>query len=190
MSIQPALLVNLALLVSCYLIGSFSFAIICARLCNIQDPRTIGSYNPGATNMQRYAGKPIAAIVLILDASKGVLAVSFFDTESWQLLGLFVAIIGHIFPLYYNFRGGKGVATALGGMLAFSLLIGAYLLLVWLTTYLVVKKSFVGALATFTVLPFILIWEKGLATQPLLFSIGLLALLIFTHRSNIRSAMR
>ncbi|MFT7401642.1 MAG: glycerol-3-phosphate acyltransferase PlsY, partial [Hydrogenophaga sp.] len=125
--------------VAAYLIGSLSFAVLVSRMMGLNDPRTYGSKNPGATNVLRSGSKPAAVITLLLDALKGwlpVVAVTWWG-DTWglgegtvALVGL-AAFLGHLFPVFFRFQGGKGVATAAGVILAFEPWLGLATLLTW-----------------------------------------------------------
>ncbi|MGD2161202.1 MAG: glycerol-3-phosphate 1-O-acyltransferase PlsY, partial [Gammaproteobacteria bacterium] len=133
-----------------YLIGSVSTAIITCKLMGLDDPRNVGSNNPGATNVLRHGGKKAAIITLIGDMLKGlfpVIAVTQIEPvyTAIALTGL-GAFFGHIFPVYYGFKGGKGVATYYGVLLGYSWLAGLAALLIWLLTALASKISSLSAL--------------------------------------------
>jgi glycerol-3-phosphate acyltransferase PlsY len=170
-----------------YLLGSLSFAILLSRLTGSPDPRASGSGNAGATNMLRLAGKKLAILTLIGDVCKGVIPVLIaawvgLDPRQQAWVGLY-AVLGHLFPLYFRFKGGKGVATA-GGMLlglyppAALLAIAAWLL----TFYLTRTSSLASLIATPLSLP-LLAWQEPHALVPM----SLLTLLIvWRHRGNLR----
>ena len=133
-----------------YLIGSFSTAIITCKIMGIDDPRKTGSHNPGATNVLRHGGKKAAIITLLGDSLKGlipVLVVSQLQTDTLiiALVGLF-ALLGHVFPIYYGFKGGKGVATYYGVILGMNLLAGLIAVAIWLGMAAIVKISSLSAL--------------------------------------------
>lgn len=146
---------NLLLLVAAaYLIGSLSFAVIVSKLMGLDDPRTYGSNNPGATNVLRSGNKKAAALTLLGDALKGWIAV-FLAQQAAPHLGLgdqaiaicaVAATLGHMWPIFFNFKGGKGVATALGILLALNAWMGLGLLVIWLFMAKVVKISSLSAL--------------------------------------------
>ena len=123
-----------------YLIGSLSFAVIVSRVMGLSDPRTFGSKNPGATNVLRSGSKAAAILTLLLDAAKGwlpVMLVKWYGQAyglgdgTMAMVGL-AAFLGHVFPVFFNFAGGKGVATALGVLLGFSGWLGLAVALIWL----------------------------------------------------------
>ena len=143
-----------------YLIGSISTAIITCKLMGLEDPRSVGSNNPGATNVLRHGGKKAAIITLIGDMLKGlvpVILVTIIEPAATAiaLTGL-GAFLGHVYPVYYGFKGGKGVATYYGVLLGFSWITGIAALLVWLLTALISKISSLSALMSALCAPFIL----------------------------------
>ncbi len=172
-----------------YLVGSISTAIIVCKALNLPDPRTQGSNNPGATNVLRIGGKRAAAITLIGDGLKGALPVlaavySGFDLVDATWIAL-AAFLGHVYPIFFGFKGGKGVATFLGALFALGLLIGTSFALIWLFVAKVLKISSLSALIATLLTPvfFFFLTENQDAT----YIIALMSLLIFyTHRSNIK----
>ncbi len=171
-----------------YLIGSLSSAILICKLLRLPDPRTKGSGNPGATNVLRIAGKKTAAAVLLLDALKGFLPVYFASTTLhfnllWQGFVALAAVIGHIYPVFFGFKGGKGVATFLGGILALSWPLGVMLLAIWLVMAKLFHYSSLAALTMAVLSPFLgLLFYRPVVVVP----IFLMAfLLVYHHRSNI-----
>ena len=170
-----------------YLAGSLSTAVLVCRALGLPDPRTEGSRNPGATNVLRLGGRLPAALTLVGDALKGylpvVVAALVFDHPPSVALVALAAFLGHLYPVFFDFRGGKGVATALGALLGVSLTVGALALLVWLAVSLTFRRSSVAALATFALVPAFLLIE-GLRVHAVLF-VGVAALLFYTHRANI-----
>ncbi|MGD2052682.1 MAG: glycerol-3-phosphate 1-O-acyltransferase PlsY [Gammaproteobacteria bacterium] len=173
-----------------YLIGSVSTAIITCKLMGLDDPRNVGSNNPGATNVLRHGGKKAAIITLIGDMLKGlfpVIAVTQIEPvyTAIALTGL-GAFFGHIFPVYYGFKGGKGVATYYGVLLGYSWLAGLAALLIWLLTALASKISSLSALVSALCAP-LLLWQVTHSTE-LTITLGLMtALLYWRHRSNVRN---
>jgi glycerol-3-phosphate acyltransferase PlsY len=173
-----------------YLVGSVSTAIITCKLMGLEDPRSVGSNNPGATNVLRHGGKKAAIITLIGDMLKGlvpVIAVTMIEPAAGAiaLTGL-GAFLGHVFPVYYGFKGGKGVATFYGVLLGFSWMAGIAALLVWLLTAFVSKLSSLSALVSALSAPFIL-WYSSHSPE-LTVMLGLMtALLFWRHRSNVRN---
>ena len=177
------------LIVCAYLIGSISAAIIVCKILNLPDPRTQGSNNPGATNVLRIGGKKAATIVLIGDGLKGAIPVLIAQYLNIELLGLsFVAMaafLGHVYPIFFGFKGGKGVATFIGALLALNYLVGLSFILTWLFIAKVLKISSLSALIATLLTPiyFYFITENLNTT----YIIGVICIWIFfTHRSNIK----
>ncbi|PID61801.1 MAG: acyl-phosphate glycerol 3-phosphate acyltransferase [Gammaproteobacteria bacterium] len=171
-----------------YLAGSLSAAIITCRLLGLPDPRGEGSGNPGATNVLRLGGKKAAAITLLGDALKGYLPVLLTsaiigDAPTVALVAL-AAFLGHLRPVFFNFRGGKGVATAFGALLGMAPGTGFLAILSWLAIALVFRRSSLAALVTFALVPIYLL-AVGKDTYALAFLI-IGVLLFCTHRSNIQ----
>ena len=177
------------LLIASYLIGSISSAVIICKVLGIPDPRTQGSKNPGATNVLRLGGKKIAAFVLTFDGLKGATPViigHYLELGLTQLtLIALCAFLGHIFPVFFRFRGGKGVATYLGGLIAINLLAGLIFSLIWLLVAKVLKISSLAALIATALSPFYFYLIIGDLKSTLI--IGLISLFIlYTHRGNIK----
>jgi acyl phosphate:glycerol-3-phosphate acyltransferase len=176
-----------------YLIGSVSTAIITCKIMGLKDPRQIGSGNPGATNVLRHGGKKAAIITLIGDMLKGlipVLLVRLFqpDMLTLALVGSF-AFLGHLFPLYYGFKGGKGVATYYGVIFGFNWLVGLIAVAVWLSMAALVKISSLSALVSMLVTPFVL-WHFSQSVE-LTVTVTVMSLLVFwRHISNIKALIR
>ena len=177
------------LLIASYLIGSISSAVIICKALGVPDPRTQGSKNPGATNVLRLGGKKIAAFVLFFDGLKGAVPVFIGEYYGFGLIALTLTalcvFLGHIFPVFFRFRGGKGVATYLGGHIAINLLAGLIFSLIWLLVAKVLKISSLAALIATALSPFYFYLIIGNLKSTLI--IGLISLLIFyTHRDNIK----
>ena len=173
-----------------YLVGSVPFGLLLTRLAGIGDVRRIGSGNIGATNVLRTGRKGLAALTLLLDAGKGAAAVliaAIYGPHAMIAAG-FGALIGHLFPVWLRFRGGKGVATALGIMLGISWPTALVCLAVWIAVAGVTRYSSLAALvATFTV-PFVAWW---LATPPIAAFGALVAVVVWLrHLPNIRRLLR
>lgn len=180
----PALLAA----VLAYLAGSVSTAIIVCKTMGLQDPRTEGSGNPGATNVLRVGGKLPAALTLLGDALKGFLPVlitaTLVDHTPTIALAAIAAFLGHLYPVFFEFRGGKGVATGFGALLGLDLTIGALALLTWLAISLTSKRSSLAALATFVLIPAYLLFEGQSVFAVAFIMIGVL--IFYTHRTNIQ----
>ena len=176
-----------------YLIGSFSTAIITCRIMGLEDPRKTGSNNPGATNVLRHGGKKAAIITLSGDMLKGlipVLTVSLLPAESFHtdnltiaVVGLF-ALLGHIFPVYYGFNGGKGVATYYGVILGINWLVGLIALAIWLGMAAAIKISSLSALVSIFLSPVIL-WYFSRSPE-LTAAVTVMSVFVFwRHKKNI-----
>jgi len=178
-----------ALILIAYLVGSINSAIILSKVLKLPDPRTQGSKNPGATNMLRIGGKKIAAFVLLIDMLKGLspilLAYSYTSLSlELSIIALF-AFLGHVYPVFYSFKGGKGVATFIGGLIGINPLVGLSFISIWLFVAKVLNISSLSALVATLLTPivFYLIETNIEATGV----ITLICLWIFfTHRSNIK----
>ncbi len=185
-----AVVLQIAAVIAAYLLGSVNSAVLSSKALHLPDPRTLGSGNPGATNVLRTGNKSAAAITLLGDILKGFLPVLLAatltdDPRLAAAVGL-AALLGHIFPVYYRFQGGKGVATTLGVLLAMDWLLGGLWALTWVATALVFRYSSVAAMTATVV-------TLGLAVAFRMhapWTIGLLAiftaLIFWRHTSNIR----
>ena len=177
-------------LIVSYLLGSISSAIIICKLCNLPDPRPKGSGNPGATNVLRIGGKKLAAFVLIFDGLKGAIPVMlahYFGLNLFELtIILLSAFLGHVFPIYYGFKGGKGVATYLGGLIGLNFFVGLTFSIIWLIVAKVMKVSSIAALTATLLSPiyFYFITTPDVRATMVIFLINLF--INFTHRENIR----
>ena len=180
-----------------YMIGSLSFAVIVSRLMGLNDPRSYGSGNPGATNVLRSGNKKAAVLTLVFDALKGFVP-TFLVVQWGHLLGFgqgtvamvgLAAFLGHLWPLFFQFKGGKGVATAAGVLLAFNPWLGLATLLTWLIIAFFFRYSSLAALVAAVFAPFyqLLIWESGWVSIAItVMSI----LLIYRHAPNIQKLMQ
>jgi acyl-phosphate glycerol-3-phosphate acyltransferase len=180
------------LILAAYLLGSISSAIIVCRLMGLPDPRTQGSNNPGATNVLRIGGKKAAAITLLGDSLKGLLPMLVghaLGADPSVLAGIgLAAFIGHLYPVFFGFKGGKGVATALGVQFGLYWPIGLCVAAVWLFVARVLKISSLSGLISMALAPLFvwLFWdEKTLIGMQLIIT----GLLIWRHRSNIRNLL-
>lgn len=170
-----------------YLIGSISTSIITAKAMKLPDPRTQGSGNAGATNMMRVGGKKPAVIALVGDALKGVIAVLIGRIIGDHGIGLaliaFAAVVGHIFPLYFKFQGGKGVATMMGALLCLSLWMGVATIVVWIIVAAASRyASLASIVAAIAAAIFTLVFGDGSYFIPVLF---IAILIIWKHLDNI-----
>ena len=175
-----------------YLLGSVSSAVVIARVMGLPDPRETGSKNPGATNILRYGGKTAAILTLAGDILKGVAAVLIARalTADAMIIALtgFAAFLGHLFPVFFGFRGGKGVATALGVWLALNLWVGLALIVTWVLMAALFRYSSLSALMASLAAPLYVAWLSPGAPY-LATMIVMSVILIFRHRSNIRNLM-
>lgn len=193
---------NLALLLIpiAYLIGSISFAVVVSKCMRLPDPHTYGSGNPGATNVLRTGNKLAAVLTLIGDALKGYIAVmlarvllgdeSLTSTlGSWVLSGVVIAVfLGHLFPIFHGFKGGKGVATACGILFGINWILGAATLSTWIIVAMFMRYSSLAALAAAVFGPIYFVFLFGF--QPMGAALLVVcALLIWRHRSNIQNLM-
>jgi glycerol-3-phosphate acyltransferase PlsY len=193
-----ATLSQLWLIPLAYLIGSISFAVVVSKMMGLPDPYTHGSKNPGATNVLRTGNKLAAALTLVGDAAKGWLAVTIARAvlgdpaqESANILLGLVALsvfIGHLYPVFHRFKGGKGVATAAGILFAISWVLGFTTLATWLIVAIFMRYSSLAALCAAVFAPIYFTFLFG--TQPMGLAILIMSLLlIYRHRSNIRNLM-
>jgi acyl phosphate:glycerol-3-phosphate acyltransferase len=180
-----------------YLIGSLSFAVIVSRVMGLNDPRTYGSKNPGATNVLRSGSKAAAVITLLLDALKGwlpVVLVRYFgkpyglEDGTLAMVGL-AAFLGHLFPVFFRFQGGKGVATALGVLLGFSSVLGLATAVSWLIIAWFFRYSSLASLVAAVFAPVYYVFGNGLAwylDKSILLAISIMSLLLlWRHAANI-----
>jgi len=171
-----------------YLLGSISAAIITCKLMGLPDPRTLGSNNPGATNVLRIGGKKAAALTLLGDFLKGLIPVLITRAIGGgdELLGMvgFAAFIGHLYPIFFGFRGGKGVATAFGVIIGLSLPVALVAAGVWLVIAKVFKISSLAALIAAMMTPAVG-WYLNMPESQIYMLAVLVLFLIWRHRSNI-----
>lgn len=181
-----------SLILAAYLLGSLSSAIIICKLAGLPDPRGQGSGNPGATNVLRFGGKKLAALVLLGDILKGLIPATVailigLAPDTVAIVGL-AAFVGHLYPVFFGFRGGKGVATAVGVILALSWITGLALIATWLLISFLLRISSLAAIGSAILAP-AYIWY--LTAQPAyVIAVGIMSLiLIWRHRSNIRNLL-
>jgi glycerol-3-phosphate acyltransferase PlsY len=175
-----------------YLLGSVSFAVVISRLFGLADPRSYGSGNPGATNVLRSGSKAAAALTLLGDAAKGAVAVwlvrafgpPFGVGEFGVALAALAAFAGHLYPVFFGFKGGKGVATFLGALLALDFGAGLLSCATWLADALVFRYSSLSSLCAAAVAPFALLGLTGAVDVSLVIA-AMSVLLIARHRQNI-----
>lgn len=182
-------LISFGLLIFAYLLGSLSSAIILSKIMGFPDPRSEGSNNPGATNVLRIAGKKAAFFTLVGDCLKGLIPVliAMLVSEERVLMALagFCAFLGHCYPVFFKFKGGKGVATAIAVNVAFNWLVGSIIIALWLLFAKVFKISSLAAIIAFAVLPLLILWQEASIVITLVFT-AMSVILIWRHRSNIQ----
>lgn len=186
MSIITAFLILFA-----YLLGSISSAVIFCRLAGLPDPRQNGSHNPGATNVLRIGGRISALGVLLADMLKGILPVALgvyfgLSPTSIGFIAL-LACLGHIFPLFFHFRGGKGVATAFGALMPLGYEIATGAMIIWLLGFLLSGYSSVGAVLSSLFMPMVVWFFKPEFTFPVAL---VCCLLLYRHHENIQRLWR
>jgi len=180
-----------------YIVGSLSFAVIVSRLMGLSDPRTYGSKNPGATNVLRSGSKPAAVVTLLLDAAKGWLPVALIAWygKAWGLeegalaMAGLAAFLGHLFPVFFRFQGGKGVATALGVLFGIHWGLGLATALTWLIIAWFFRYSSLASLVSAVFAPVYYVFGDGVAwylDRSILLAIAVMALLLlWRHAQNI-----
>lgn len=186
-------MMSLAFVVAAYLLGSVSFAVVVSKLFALPDPRTYGSQNPGATNVLRTGKKLPAVLTLLGDALKGTLAVvlvQYFAPGNYALIAAvgLAAFLGHLFPVFLRFQGGKGVATALGVLMALSPWLGLAALATWLLVALVFRFSSLAALMAAVATPIYSILLV-LPREYVLAAAVMSMLLIWRHKKNIQNLL-
>ncbi|MEN8169731.1 MAG: glycerol-3-phosphate 1-O-acyltransferase PlsY [Pseudomonadota bacterium] len=183
---------QLILITFAYLLGSLSTAIITCKLMGLPDPRTLGSKNPGATNVLRFGGKKAAAVTLFGDFLKGLLPVLLglalkMDPQTLALIAL-AAFLGHLYPVFFGFQGGKGVATALGVILGLSWQVALAAFVTWLVMAKVFRISSLSALIAAVLTP-LYCWLLTPQREFIILLVVVSVLLIWRHRSNIRNLL-
>jgi glycerol-3-phosphate acyltransferase PlsY len=194
-------MLTVAAVLLAYLIGSISFAVIVSRLMGLNDPRTYGSKNPGATNVLRSGNKPAAILTLLGDGAKGYVVVWLVQTfgparglgDGTVAMVALAVFLGHLFPIFFRFKGGKGVATALGVLLGLELWLGLAALATWLIVAVFFRYSSLAALAAAVFAPLFYVFGHGVAwdADPRIgTAIALMSLLLlYRHRENIAKLM-
>jgi glycerol-3-phosphate acyltransferase PlsY len=183
---------NYLLIPGAYLLGSISAAIIVCKLMGLPDPRTQGSRNPGATNVARIGGKKAAALTLLGDMLKGLLPVLVahaLDAGALILAGTaLAAFLGHLYPVFFGFQGGKGVATALGVSFGLHWPAGLAITGIWLVMAVVFRYSSLSALTAIALSPVVFYWL--MPKPPVIAAMAILAVILFwRHRSNIANLL-
>jgi acyl phosphate:glycerol-3-phosphate acyltransferase len=189
----PVTLVPVVWIVAAYLIGSISFGIIFSKLFGLPDPRTVGSGNIGATNIAR-SGKKLPAILTLLgDAFKGWLPVWMAlqnEMLMWVVASVGLAVfLGHLYPIYHKFKGGKGVATALGVLLAISSMLGLAAIVTWIIVFAASRYSSLASIFTALFIPLYAYYYLRPYQDYFLMLLAVSALLIWRHRSNIKKLL-
>jgi glycerol-3-phosphate acyltransferase PlsY len=191
---------DLLLIPTAYLIGSISFAVVVSQCMRLPDPHSYGSGNPGATNVLRTGNKLAAVLTLIGDAMKGYFAVMLArillgdesltsPLNSWLLCGVVIAVfLGHLFPIFHGFKGGKGVATACGILFGINWILGLATLSTWIIVATFMRYSSLAALAAAVFGPIYFVFLFGFHPMALALAV-VSALLIWRHRSNIANLM-
>lgn len=187
---------SILFVITAYLIGSISFAVVVSKLIGLSDPRSYGSGNPGATNVLRSGNKTAALLTLLGDGAKGWLAVwltmrfgpQFGVGEGGLALVVLAVFLGHLWPVFFRFVGGKGVATALGVLLGLSAWLGLATMITWLVIAYAFRYSSLAALIAAVFAPFY--YGLMFGVNPILFAVLIMsALLVFRHRQNIVNLM-
>jgi acyl phosphate:glycerol-3-phosphate acyltransferase len=185
-----------------YLLGSLSFAVIVSRAMGLNDPRTYGSKNPGATNVLRSGSKAAAVVTLLLDGAKGWLPVMLVARygadygmhEGTMAMAGLAAFLGHLFPVFFRFQGGKGVATALGVLLGYSWILGLAVAASWLIVAFFFRYSSLASLVAAVFAPVYYIFGDGVAwylDKSVLFAMAVMALLlVWRHAQNINRLIK
>ncbi len=180
------------LILIAYLFGSFNSAIILCKLMRLPDPREQGSGNPGATNVLRFGGKKLAASVLLIDVIKGIIPVviaQILGVEQMILATVaFAAFIGHLYPVFFGFKGGKGVATAFGVLVALNWIIGLSILATWLAMAFLFKISSLSALTAAVLAP-LYTWMVTGDTFTTAMASVMAVLLLWRHKTNIKNLL-
>jgi glycerol-3-phosphate acyltransferase PlsY len=187
---------SVCVVVLAYLLGSLSFAVIVSKAMRLDDPRSYGSGNPGATNVLRSGNKAAAVLTLLLDALKGVVAVLLAralaehlgDVEGTAALAGLAAFLGHLYPVFFRFQGGKGVATAAGVLLALNPWVGLASLATWLVIAIATRYSSLAALVTALLAP-LYSWLLHGDAQRVGAVAAMSVLLVWRHRANIGKLM-
>jgi len=188
----PSMTIAIIAIVLAYLLGSVSFAIVASRLFRLPDPRTYGSRNPGATNVLRSGNRVAAIVTLVLDAAKGYLAVALavwaepnygFGDAGVAMVAVAV-FLGHLFPVFFRFKGGKGVATALGILTALQWWLGLFTLLTWIIVAAFFRYASLASLVSAVFAPFFYLLLVGLDPYALAILV-ISSWIVFRHRRNI-----
>ena len=186
------MLSDVLLILSGYLLGSVSSAVLVARAAGLPDPRTVGSRNPGATNVLRVGGKVTAAVVLAGDMLKGTAAVLLTAVAGAsprvQALAGLAAFLGHLYPIFFGFKGGKGVATYLGVLLGLAWVVGVMTMVTWLVVAFLFRYSSLAAMTAAALAPgYMAIF--GVWPDWAIVSLVMSVLLLWRHRENLQNLL-
>ena len=192
MNFLDTTLLQILLVIAAYLLGSISSAILISQVFGLPDPRKLGSGNPGATNVLRTGNKFAAAVTLLGDLLKGFIpvfvAVTFFDKPILVFATGLAALLGHMHPIYYEFKGGKGVATTLGILLGLDWLLGTIWIFLWLVVALIFRYSSLAALIA-TLLIALFAWLQQHHVWELTLLAIIVLLVYWKHQSNIKNLL-
>ena len=188
--------IYIVLSIIAYFIGSISFSVIFSRKFAGFDVRDKGSGNAGTTNVLRTVGKKVAALTLLCDILKGVLAIGIaaiaskiwtdVNSEVLKYLAGFFAILGHTFPIFFEFRGGKGVATSLGVLITLNWKIGLICLVFGVILIALTRMVSVGSIMSAILFPILMVFMGGIKFQAIVISVLIAILVVFNHRTNIK----
>ena len=187
-----AMMIDILLVAGGYLLGSISTAIIVCKLMGLPDPRTEGSRNPGATNVARLGGKKAAALTLIGDMLKGLIPVliahALHASPTVLAATALAAFLGHLYPVFFGFQGGKGVATALGVIYGLYWPVGLFTMGIWMTMAAVFRYSSLAALTAILLTPLGFLWLKP--DMPIIIAMLIMTVILYwRHRSNIANLL-
>jgi len=183
-------IIEITIVLSAYLLGSISSAVLVCKVMGFSDPRTSGSHNPGTTNVLRIAGKRAAVFTLLGDIFKGIIPVliaQYFDFSHLWLSGVVVAaFLGHCLPIFFSFDGGKGIATAFGAVTTMNWQIGLIMLFVWALVFLIFRISSLAGICSSLALPLATWYLDNISFLPM----AIMALLmIWRHQENIKDLL-
>lgn len=183
---------DIIMIIAAYLMGSLSAAILVSKIMGLPDPRTDGSKNPGATNVLRLGSKKGAALTLLGDMLKGLIPILIAHAlnMNYQVIALtaFAAFLGHLYPVFFGFKGGKGVATALGVFIGIHWLLGLAVIATWLIVAFITRYSSLSALVACGLAPVYVYYITG-SQELVIMNVILSAILYWRHRGNIRNLL-
>ena len=185
------MIANTILFILAYLLGSISSAVVVCKIFQLPDPRSQGSNNPGATNVLRIGGKFPAILTLVGDSLKGaipaLIATMLYKGDFIICAVVFAALLGHIYPIFFNFKGGKGVATVIGGFFAISWILGLLFVIAWLLTFFISRISSLSALVATALSPLLALIILGF--KPAICIIAISIVIFYRHKENITRLM-